>query len=39
MTPNELIDDALAALAVRRGTWLGDDLAVGTGLTMVDRAC
>ena len=35
----ELIDDALAALAERRGTWLGDDLAVITLLaSLIDQA-
>jgi hypothetical protein len=34
----DLIDDALATLAERRGTWLGDDLTAITLLTsLIDR--
>jgi hypothetical protein len=36
---NELVDDALAALAQRRGAWLGDDLAAITLLaSLIDQA-
>jgi len=32
---HDLIDDALAELARRRGAWLGDDI---TAMTLIDQA-